>query len=222
MDMKIKENYYKVSEWIQLRTDLDLFEKNILAIVTTFGSTRLTNPQLQVILSCEESTITRRIKSLVEKGLIEVKKKQSGKRILFSIPSNRLPNSVCETVNTVCETTPSGITSYIEKKVLSSPTVESVSDGDLEKETQPVSDGAPGEIEITSQVKTRFKNSKSFRIYLNEYQYYYKNFINFFQIDPEEKFSQHQEKYLNWMLDKFIESRKKKNSKKELLQQKSS
>lgn len=175
------------------------------------------------IENCRIST-NEKVKKLEKLGLINTIKIREGKKWKRKI--------------TIVESSHLGLSKKVESSHLGLPKHDSInkeeetnkiSDGALnkkekeqEKETQPVSDGAPGEIEITSQVKTRFKNSKAFRIYLNEYQYYYKNFINFFQIDPEEKFSQHEEKYLNWMLDKFIESRKKKNSKKELLQQKSS
>jgi len=78
------------------------------------------------------------------------------------------------------------------------------------RKSSPVSDGALGEIEISVDVRNRFKNSKAFFNYLKEHSTTeYRRFIFIYKLQ-DQNIKEHQEKFEDWMLNNFIELRKQK------------
>jgi hypothetical protein len=74
---------------------------------------------------------------------------------------------------------------------------------------QIVSDGAIDEIEVTDEMKEKFKTSKAFNIFLEDKSTtLYKQFVFIYKIEENEEYKLHKDKFEEWMLNKFIEERK--------------
>jgi len=84
-----KKRFIHIPEHILLRTDLDIYEKNMLGFITRVGECTASNKLFQLWLSCTKLTVQNKIKSLTLKGEIEVNYVR-GKRTIKYTPKGIL------------------------------------------------------------------------------------------------------------------------------------
>jgi hypothetical protein len=201
------KNYIKLFNDTLERKDLDLMEKILYSIICSYERCYLKNSQFEIMLSTDERTVRRKIETLKKLKLIECKYFGRKNRFMYNLTSDKFAVISDTSVRSILNSTINNENKK-EKEQLS-PMVQTRA-----AQEQIVSNGDPGKFDITPEKREKFRNSNAFMLFQKDNSTrMYNRFIFIFQ-KQDENINQHRLQFDEWMLDQFIENRKKKHNNK--------